>query len=79
MYTIIKPDGERDLVLEHGLSQLENDFACLRKNKLSKHLPLTASDRVVICAFMAAMHTRTKVVQGEITRRGSQGPYPQRP
>jgi hypothetical protein len=68
MYTIVKADGERDLVLEHGLSQLEDDFARLRNSKLNKHLPLTGSDRVVICTFMAAMHARTKVNREQVRR-----------
>jgi len=60
MYTINKADGERDLILEHGLSQLESDFVVIRDNKLDKELPLEQMEHLVVCAFMAAMHNRTK-------------------
>ena len=59
-YTIKKINGERDLVLEHGLAQLESQFANLRDKKLSKRKPLTFQDKFVLCAFTAAMHARTK-------------------
>src|SRR5450759_793187 len=45
-YTIKDADGERDLVLEHGLSQLDARFAALRRNRLDKRLPLGKHDFV---------------------------------
>ena len=59
-YTIRQVDGRRNLTLEHGLSQLESQFAALRRNKLDKNLPLTDEERIVLCAFVAAMFARTK-------------------
>ena len=59
-YTIKKINGERDLVLEHGLAQLESKFAALRDKKLSKHKPLTLQDKSILCTFTAAMYARTK-------------------
>lgn len=66
-YTIKLADGERDLVLEHGLSQLESRFAALRRNKLEKGLPLSQRDLVNLCAFVATMYARTKS-RGEFWR-----------
>jgi Protein of unknown function (DUF4238) len=59
-YTLKKIDGTRDLSLEHGLSELESQFATLRTNKLNGRLPLTTRERIVLCAFTAAMYARTK-------------------
>ena len=59
MYTIKKADGERDLTLEHGLSELENRFNAIRNQKLENHEILNVNDRTVLCAFATAMHART--------------------
>ena len=45
-YTIKVDDVERDLRLEHGLSQLEARFAALRQNKLCLRLPITLRDHM---------------------------------
>jgi len=58
LYTIHKPDGQRDLVLEQGLSRLESAFGTLRK-KLAGHEPLTIEKHVELCAFIAAQQVRT--------------------
>src|SRR5215207_7408762 len=63
-YTIKKLNGERDLVLDHGLAQLESRFANLRDRKLGHRKPLTSQDMGVLCAFTAAMYSRTKVRRG---------------
>src|SRR5262245_37854393 len=44
LYTIRRDDGTRDLVLEHGLSQLESEFVSIRDTKLARCEPLTASE-----------------------------------
>jgi hypothetical protein len=59
-YTIKQVDGTRDLTLEHGLSQLESNFATLRRDKLEKKAPLTEEERIILCAFVAAMFARTR-------------------
>ena len=71
-YTIKVDDVERDLRLEHGLSQLEARFAALRQNKLCLRLPITLRDHVHLCAFVAAMHARTKS-RNEFLREQWQG------
>jgi hypothetical protein len=60
MYTIEKPDGTRDLVLENGLAQLEDQFARLREEKIRFRSWFTISEKVTLYAFIAAMHGRTK-------------------
>src|SRR5262249_50186635 len=60
MYTIVRADGSRDLVLERGLQQLESDFATIRRKTLENKRPLDPVDRIKLCAFIAAMHCRTK-------------------
>ena len=59
LYTIHRADGERDLVLEHGLAGLESEFALMRDAKLSKREKLTAREHVLLCAFIAAAQART--------------------
>lgn len=59
MYTITREDGTRDLVLEHGLHELEDKFCRIRKKVLRCNRDLEAEERVVLCAFVAAMHSRT--------------------
>lgn len=60
LYTVYASDGQRDLTLEYNLSRLEREFSKLRNNKLSKRLPLTAEEHLVLCMFVAAMYGRTK-------------------
>lgn len=60
MYTVIAGDGERDLHLEANLSRVENEFAKLRNRKLAERKSLTPRERLLLCMFVAAMHSRTK-------------------
>lgn len=71
-YTIKKISGERDLVLEHGLAQLESQFAVLRDKKFSKRKPLTLQDRSIICTFTAAMYARTKARRNHLKEQWQQ-------
>lgn len=59
MYTIHRADGSRDLILEHGLHQLENEFTKIRNKKLNYGRPLDQTERVLLCAFTAAAQIRT--------------------
>lgn len=59
-YTIRSASGERDLILEEGLSQLESEFARVREIKIIRRKPLLYDDRVIVCAFIAATRARTK-------------------
>jgi hypothetical protein len=60
MYTIKLPGGKRDLRIEHGLSELESEFARIRRDVIEPRLPLTSDDRLKFLAFVAAMRVRTK-------------------
>ena len=59
MYTIASAEGGRDLVLEQGLCGLEGQFVRIRKRKLDRQEILDESDHFLLCAFIAAMHSRT--------------------
>lgn len=59
LYTIELPDGGRNLVLEHGLAQLESEFVSIRDTKLRSLEPLEPAEHALLCAFVAAMHERT--------------------
>src|SRR5262252_2340563 len=59
LYTIHRADGERDLVLEHGLAGLESEFVTIRDATLARRGEITPRDHVMLCAFIAAAHART--------------------
>jgi hypothetical protein len=59
IYTVTAADGSRDLTLEHGLSQLENDYCAIRA-KLLAHEQLTSAEHLSLCVFTAAMKARSK-------------------
>lgn len=58
LYTIHRADGERDLTLEHGLSELESKFVKIRDTVLVRKDRMTRADHVILCAFIAAAHAR---------------------
>jgi len=60
MYTIRQADGTRDLTLEHGLSDLESEFAALRRGVLAKREQLSARNKLIASAFVAATQARTR-------------------
>lgn len=60
MYTIQNKDGSRNLKLEKGLSELETRFSTIRDQKFKRRVSLTNEELFVLCAFVAAMHARTK-------------------
>lgn len=59
-YTIEQIDGTRDLILEHGLQELESKFATVRRNVIEPMVDLSSEDKITLCTFTAAMHARTK-------------------
>lgn len=63
MYTIERKDGNRDLVLEHGLSQLESTFSRIRRKTLAPKRAINETERLLLCAFIASMHSRTPAMR----------------
>lgn len=59
LYTIHRADGERDLVLEHGLAGLESEFVAIRDTKLARRKKITHREHLMLCTFIAAAHDRT--------------------
>ncbi len=60
MYTIRLPNGGRDLRLENGLGGLEQAFARIRRDVLDRRAELRGDEqRMLLCMFVAAMHSRT--------------------
>ena len=60
MYTICMPTGLKDYRLERGLHDLEDNFVRIRDTKLTQELEVTIEEHVLLLAFVAAMHNRTK-------------------
>lgn len=58
LYTL-ETNGNRDLSIEKSLTQIEGDFSEIRRDKLEKGLKLNIQDKIIICAFVAAMYART--------------------
>lgn len=63
LYTISGPDGDRNLVLEKGLCQLEYEFNRVRNSKLNFRRELSPEDQIVLCAFAAAAQVRTPAMR----------------
>lgn len=59
MYTILGENGERDLLLEQGLCQLEKEFARIRNSKINYGRNLSREEHILLCAFTAAAQART--------------------
>lgn len=75
IYTINVPSHKRDLTLETTLARLESDFAQTLV-RIRRREDLNALDRVRLCAFCAAMHTRT-VAMGEHWKQQQQAMHDQ--
>jgi len=71
-YTIKRTDGERDLVIETSLSQLENQFTTIRQRTISKNKPLSSQEKNVLYTFVAAMFARTKSQRDHIRGQGQE-------
>lgn len=61
LYTIQRADGERDLQLEHGLAGLESAFVAIRDATLAEQHEIAPTERLILCAFVAAAHARTPI------------------
>ncbi len=63
MYTLVLSDGTKDQIIEENLSRLETWFAKIRTDRLERGMLPNADERMRLCAFIAAMHSRTKVME----------------
>ncbi len=70
-YTIVLPDGGRDLTMEKTLGQTEGDFVTVRERIMRREV-LNLADKATICIFAGAMATRSER-QGEHWRSQMQG------
>jgi hypothetical protein len=59
IYTIILPDGTRDIRLEHGFSGLETRFAEIRDHRLDGRQWPDANEMLHLLAFVAVARVRT--------------------
>lgn len=59
LYTLEISERGQDYSIEQSLSQLESDYAKVFDTKITRRLPLSDSDHIVLCAFAAAMLLRT--------------------
>lgn len=59
IYTIHTPDGQRDLTLELGFSELENRFTHIRDSKLSLRGKIELDELAYLHAFIATSQLRT--------------------
>lgn len=59
-YTISDEKGNRNLSLEHGLSELESNFISIRRKVIDKRKNISMDDKFILAAFTEAMKSRTK-------------------
>lgn len=59
IYTIVLPDGTRDIRLEHGFSGLETKFTEIRDHRLNGMQWPTANEMMHLLAFVAVARVRT--------------------
>lgn len=76
IYTIMRPNGERDLRLEHGFQELEDKFTRIRNLKFSQRKWPNAEDVAWVLGFVAIAQARTVAYRdfhreqwGDIRRR----------
>ncbi len=59
-YTITLKNGEKSLLVEDTLANIESSYGAIFINKISKNLILTAEERATVAIFIAALLLRTK-------------------
>jgi hypothetical protein len=59
IYTIVRPDGQRDLRLEHGFQELEDMFTRVRNLKFNRRVWPDAEDFAWVMGFAATAQART--------------------
>jgi len=69
LYTIKLNNGGRDLVLEHGLAQLESEFVSIRDTTLKQRKTIETKEHVLLCAFIAASQSGTPTQRDHLGRQ----------
>lgn len=69
MYTIHLEDGSRNLTIENGLSELESLFVGVRDGLIFPKRDLDFDSKIILCAFIAAMHARTKDMREHLRKQ----------
>lgn len=59
IYTIVRPNGQRDLRLEHGFQELEDMFTRVRNLKFNRRVWPDAEDLAWVMGFAATAQART--------------------
>jgi len=59
LYTISLDVGRRELAVEEGLAELESEFVRIRNDVLATAKSLEGKDRMLLCAYAAAMQARS--------------------
>jgi len=59
-YTITLKSGEKSLIVEDSLSDIEGLYAEIFKNKIEKNIPLADQERAVVSVFIGALYLRTR-------------------
>jgi len=59
IYTIVRPDGQRDLRLEHGFQGLEDTFTRVRNLKFNRRVWPDSEDLAWVIGFAATAQART--------------------
>ena len=60
-------EGDRNLAVEHGLSEIESRFTGIRIQKLSFGRELSDEEHFTVCLFVAALHMRTPAQLDHLT------------
>ena len=63
-YTLLNPEGERDLSIEHALRDLEQAFVSVRDGALRARRSLNHLETLNVLEYMAAMTIRSKLFTG---------------
>lgn len=68
LYTVIGPDGSRDLGTEHALQALEDSYARIRDHVLAHRKPIGADVRSDLMLFIGALRERSPAMRDHHAR-----------
>ncbi len=67
LYTIVE-GSKKIFAIEKTLANIEGDFATIYREKISKRLPLSDTEHLILCAFVATMLQRTLSYKDNLER-----------